>query len=108
MGLHVLLVADGSDPDVFLWDARTRLVDYAAGHWGNTKAIFDHTLLLEPGTRALVIACVPAAARPRFTTLDEDVLGVKILAGPFRGRYGWALSSDAHPMRDARAGNGRF
>jgi hypothetical protein len=104
VGLHVLLVADGTDPDVFLWDARTRLIDYASGHWGNTKAIFDHTLLVEPGTRAQVVACSPAAVRPKYTAVDEDVLGVKVLSGPFRGRYGWALSSDAHQLRDSRQG----
>ena len=103
VGLRVLLVADGTDPDVFLWDARTRLVDYASGHWGNTKAYSSTTrFLVEPGTRAQVVACFPAAVRPKYTAVDEA--GVKVLSGPFRGRYGWALSSDAHQLRDPRQG----
>jgi len=98
-GGRVVLESDAVDPDVFLWDSRTRLVDYAAGQWGNTRAIFAHTVLAEPGTRAAVVACVPAAAHPKYSTGDEDAIGVKIMSGPYRGRYGWVLSSDIHPSR---------
>ncbi len=98
-GGKVILESDAVDPDVFLWDSRTRLVDYAAGQWGNTRAIFAHTVLAEPGTQATVVACVPAAAHPKYSTGDEDAIGVKIMTGPYRGRYGWVLSSDIHPSR---------
>jgi hypothetical protein len=98
-GGRVVLESDAVDPDVFLWDSRTRLVDYAAGQWGNTRAIFAHTVLAEPGTRAAVVACVPAAAHPKYSTGDEDAIGVKIMSGPYKGRYGWVLSSDIHPSR---------
>jgi hypothetical protein len=91
-----MLASDATDPDVFLWDSRGRLVDYAAGQWGNTRTIFAHTILAKPGTPALVVSCEPAVVRPRFSTGDEDALGVRILAGPYHGRYGWVLSSDAH------------
>ncbi len=95
-GGRVMLASDAVDPDVFLWDSRARLVDYAAGEWGNTRAIFAHTILAEPGTRAIIVSCIPAAARPRFGMGIEDAIGVKVLSGPHRGRYGWVLSSDIH------------
>jgi hypothetical protein len=96
-GGQVILESDAVDPDVFLWDSRTRLIDYAAGQWGNTRAIFAHTRLAEPGTKAVVIACYPGVAHPKFSSGDEDAIGVKIMSGPYRGRYGWVLSSDIHP-----------
>lgn len=93
---RVVLASDAVDPDVFLWDSRTRLVDYAAGQWGNTRAIFAHTILAEPGTQAMIVSCVPAVAHPKYGSSEEDAIGVKILSGPHRGRYGWVLSSDIH------------
>ncbi len=98
-GGRVVLESDAVDPDVFLWDSRTRLIDYAAGEWGNTRAIFAHTVLAEPGTQATVVSCFPAVAHPKFSTGDEDAIGVKIMSGPYKGRYGWVLSSDIHPTR---------
>jgi hypothetical protein len=95
-GGQVILESDAVDPDVFLWDSRSRLVDYAAGQWGDTHAIFAHTRLAEPGTRALVVSCFPGVAHPKFSTGDEDAIGVKIVSGPYKGRYGWVLSSDIH------------
>jgi hypothetical protein len=98
-GGHVVLSSDAVDPDVFMWDSRDRLVDYAAGQWGNTRAIFAHTVLAEPGTQAVVISCYPGVAHPKFSSGDEDAIGIKILKGPYKGRYGWILSSDAHIER---------
>ncbi len=99
VGWHVALASDAVDPDVFVWDSRPRLVDYAAGRWGNTHAVLAHTMLVQPGTEALVVACAPGAARPEYTSTVKDVVGVKILSGQFRGRYGWILADDAHPIR---------
>ncbi len=96
-GGRVLLASDAVDPDVFLWDSRERLVDYTAGDWGNTRTIFVHTLLTEPGTAAMVVACLPHAAHQRYAPGDEDAVGVRLTSGPNRGRYGWVLSSDVHP-----------
>lgn len=93
-GGRVVLESDALDPDVFLWDSRTRLIDYSAGQWGNTRAIFAHTVLAQPGTQAAVISCVPGVARPAFSTGQADAIGVKIVNGPYKGRYGWVLSSD--------------
>ena len=98
-GGRVVLESDAVDPDVFLWDSRDRLIDYAAGQWGNTRAIFAHTVLAEPGTQAMVVAWYPSVAHPKFSAGDEDAIGVKILSGPHRGRYGWVLSSDIHLSR---------
>ena len=96
MGVRVVLESDAVDPDVFLWDSRPRLIDYAAGEWSNTRSIFAHTLLAEPGTTATIVACVPGAAHPKFGDGVEDAIGVKIANGPYKGRYGWVLSSDIH------------
>lgn len=98
-GGRVMLASDAVDPDVFLWDSRVRLVDYAAGQWGNTRAIFAHTVLAEPGTLAMIVSCVRAVAHPKFGNGDEDAIGVKVTSGPHRGRYGWVLSSDIHLKR---------
>ena len=98
-GGRVVLESDAVDPDVFLWDSRSRLADYASGSWGNTRAIFAHTMLAEPGTQALVVSCVPDAAHPKFATSDVAAIGVRVMSGPYRGRYGWVLSSDAHVPR---------
>ncbi len=104
---RVVLASDAVDPDVFIWDSRTRLVDYTAGQWGNTRAIFAHTVLAEPGTLATVVSCIPAVAHPKFGVGDEDAIGVKVVSGPHRGRYGWVLSSDIH-MKARAALQGSF
>ncbi len=98
-GGRVVLESDAVDPDVFLWDSRGRLAEYAAGEWGNTRAIFAHTLLAEPGTQALVVSCVRAAAHPKFGAGDEAAIGVKVMTGRYKGRFGWVLSSDIHLAR---------
>ncbi len=98
-GGQIVLSSDASDPDVFLWDSRDRMAIYAAGQWSNTHAIFNHTVLAEPGTRAVVVSCIASAAHPKFGLGDVDALGVKLTSGPYRGRFGWILASDAHPAR---------
>ncbi len=98
-GGSLVLSSDASDPDVFVWDSRDRMASYASGSWSNTHAIFSHTVLAEPGTRALVVSCVPGAAHPKFALGDVDAVGVKLTSGPYRGRFGWVLASDAHPAR---------
>jgi hypothetical protein len=103
VGLKVVLASDAVDPDVFLWDSRTHLVDYAAGRWTTTKAIFAHTQLAPPGTDAVVVACAAGAARLKYSAVDEDVVGVKVTKGQLKGRYGWVLASDVRPARDAHA-----
>ena len=98
-GGRVVLAAEATEPDVFLWDSRTRLVDYVAGRWDSTQAIFAHTELAEPGTQAMVVSCVAGIAHPKYGTGDEDAIGVKVVSGKHRGRYAWVLSSDVHAPR---------
>jgi hypothetical protein len=98
-GGRVVLESDAVDPEVFLWDSRVRLIDYAAGSWGSTREVVAHTMLAEPGTQALVVTCIPAAAHPKFASGDADAIGVKVVTGPYRGRYGWVLSSDLRQPR---------
>ncbi|GAC1348995.1 MAG: hypothetical protein NVSMB19_01960 [Vulcanimicrobiaceae bacterium] len=95
-GGRIVLVSDAVDPDVFLWDSKRRLVDYAAGRWGDTRSVFAHTVLAVPGTQAMVISCVAGVAHPKFGKGDEDAIGVKLVNGPYKGRYGWVLSGDVH------------
>ncbi|MBV9103349.1 MAG: hypothetical protein JO060_07140 [Candidatus Eremiobacteraeota bacterium] len=102
IGWKVILASDAVDPDVFLWDSRARLIDYTAGRWSSTRAIFAHTLLAPSGTEAIVVACTAGAAHPKYTTSEQDVVGVRITRGQFKGRYGWVLASDAHPSPGSR------
>jgi hypothetical protein len=98
-GSRVSLMSDAADPDVFLWDSRQRLIDYAAGQWGDARAIFAHTVLARPGTSAVVVSCESGVAHPRYQSGTQDAIGVRIMSGPYRGRSGWVLSSDVHPLR---------
>ncbi len=97
-GSRVSLMSDAADPDVFLWDSRERLIDYAAGQWGDARAIFAHTILARPGTAAVVVSCDSGVAHPRFQAGAQDAVGVRIMSGPYRGKFGWVLSSDIHPL----------
>jgi hypothetical protein len=100
VGWRVVLASDAVDPDVFVWDSRSRLVDYAAGRWSDTKTIFAHTVLAPSGTEAVVISCAGGVAHPKYASSEQDIIGVKVTRGQFRGRYGWVLASDAHPARE--------
>jgi hypothetical protein len=56
--------------------------------------LLPHALLNRPGTRALVQSCVGGVVHSKFRTDADDAVGVLILSGPYRGRYGWVSSSD--------------
>lgn len=45
-----------------------------------------HTVVVDPGTSALVI------------TVRGNDIGVKLTTGEQRGQYGWVASTDAHPL----------
>lgn len=102
IGGRVILTSDAVDPDVFVWDSRDRLVDFSAGHWDSSRAITEHTILAKPGTRAVIDSCTPAFIHPHYSGA-QDAIRVKVISGPFRGHFGWVLSSDLHP--DAAAKN---
>ena len=95
-GQPVVLMSGELDPDVFVWDARQRVTDYAGGTYKNARDVMDHTLISKPGTRAVIVACVHGGALAKFTNAPIDVIGLKILTGPDRGRYGWVTAEDVH------------
>ena len=97
-GSRVSLMSDAADPDVFLWDSRERLIDYAAGQWGDARAIFAHTILARPGTAAVVVSCDSGVAHPRFQAGRRTRSAFGSCPGPYRGKFGWVLSSDIHPL----------
>ncbi len=94
-GRAVTLKSTYLDPDVFVWDSRERVVDYAGGYW-SAKDVIAHTLLAKPGTRATVVRCVSGVIHSRFASDRQDAIGIRILNGPNRGRYGWVTGEDVH------------
>ena len=63
-----------------------------------------HTVLAGPGTRAQVVACYAGIARPKYGNVERNAIGVRLTSGPFRGHYGWVISSDVHVGRTAFGG----
>lgn len=101
-GTPVTLASNPNDPDVIVWDSRERLVAYAAGRWNSAHDVMAHTKIAGPGTRARVIACFAGAAHLKLADIDRDAIGVRIMSGPLRGRYGWVVSSDVHMVKTAQ------
>jgi len=95
-GHPVILMSSELDPDVFVWDARQRATDYASGYYKNASDVMMHTLISKPGTRALVLTCIHSGAQGKFTKRPVDVIGLRLLTGPDRGRYGWVTAEDVH------------
>ena len=95
-GHAVFLKSGDLDPDVFVWDARQRVVDYAGGHWGSDE-VLAHTVLAKPGTRAVIVQCMPAAVQSK-NGMTRDAIGIKLVNGPNKGRYGWVTSDDVHEV----------
>jgi len=93
---RVILRSSDFDPDVLVWDSRARVIDYVGGNVTHSADVLNHTLLARPGTHAIVTACDPGSAKPRYEAVPEDVIGLKIVSGPNRGRYGWVSSDDVH------------
>ena len=101
-GTAVMLKSPDIDPDVFVWDAKVRAVDYAAGHWRDAHEVMTHSLLAKPGTRATVLQCEPAVVRFKYEPDPQDAIGIRLLNGPNRGRYGWVTSRDIHAVTAQR------
>ena len=95
-GMHVTLFGGVDDPDVLVWDSKDRLIGYAGGSSDTREFLLPHAILNRPGTRAVVVSCRPNEVRPKFRMDPEDAVGVLILSGKYRGRYGWVSSSDVH------------
>lgn len=93
-GTPVTLFGGVDDPDVLVWDSRSRLVSYAAGSSDSRRFLLPHALLSRPGTKAVVQYCVGGIVHPKFRMDSADAIGVLIVSGKYRGRYGWVSSSD--------------
>lgn len=93
-GEHVALFGGVDDPDVLVWDSRDRLLEYAEGSEDTRGFLLPHAMLNRPGTIAVVQECVAKVVHSKFQVVVEDAVGVLILSGPYRGRYGWVSSSD--------------
>jgi len=100
-GERVVLKSSDLDPDVFVWDSKTRVADYASGHWRNTNDVIVHTVLAKPGTSALVVSCQKDMIRSRYANETLDAVGIRLVTGPYHGRYGWVTSEDVHAPRKA-------
>jgi len=94
--MQVTLFGGVDDPDVLVWDSRDRLTSYSAGSTDTRQFLLPHALLNRPGTRAVVESCVPAVVHMKFRMDADDAVGVQILSGKYRGRYGWVSSLDVH------------
>ena len=97
VGRAVYLKSLDIDPDVFVWDAKQRVVDYAVGSWRDAHDVMVHTLLAKPGTRAVVVQCHPGIVH-REGSETRDAIGIRLVNGPNKGRYGWVTSDDIHEL----------
>jgi hypothetical protein len=98
VGHAVTLKSTDIDPDVFVWDTKQRVVDYAGGIWRDTHDVLSHTVLAKPGTRAVIVQCDAGAVRPKYNADHRDAIGIKLVNGPNKGRYGWVTSEDIHEI----------
>lgn len=97
VGRAVFLKSGEIDPDVFVWDAKQRVVDYAHGNWRDSSEVLVHTLLAKPGTHAVVVQCYPGAIHKEGND-PRDLVGIRLTNGPNKGRYGWVTSDDIHEL----------
>ena len=95
-GMRITLFGGVDDPDVLVWDNRDRLIAFEAGSSDTRKFLLPHALLARPGTVAVVQSCVAEMVHSKFRMDPEDAVGVLIMSGTYRGRYGWVSSSDIH------------
>jgi hypothetical protein len=98
VGARVMLRASDFDPDVFVWDAKSRVIDYTAGVWRGVEDVLKHALLAKGGTEAIVVACDGGVVHAKYSGGNGDAVGLKLTTGPNHGRYGWVTSSDIHPQ----------
>jgi hypothetical protein len=93
-GQRVSLFGGVDDPDVLVWDNKERLVEYAGGSSDTRRFLSSHAVLARPGTWATVQECVANIVHPKFRFAAEDAIGVMIMSGPYRGKYGWVTAGD--------------
>lgn len=102
-GARVMLRASDYDPDVFVWDAKSRVVDYTAGIWRGVDDVLRHAVLAKGGTQGIVVACETGIVHAKYARDDADAVGIKLTTGPNHGHYGWVTSSDIHPLAQGQA-----
>jgi len=98
IGARVVLYGTSDDPDVFVWDSRFRMRTYAEGSFDQAQALLPHALLVPPGTRAWVTACVREFVASKFTDRSDDAIGIVIASGRYHGREGWVLATDVRSI----------
>lgn len=97
-GDKIVLYGTTDDPDVFIWDSRFRLRDYAGGSFDEMNALLPHAVLARPGTRGVVESCVSNFVQSKYFTNPDDAIGVRILGGPLNGQRGWVLGTSARGL----------
>ncbi len=98
-GERVVLFSTSYDPDVLIWDSRSRLIDYAAAPWQTARALLPHALLARAGTKAMVLQCQGNVIHPKYRMASQDAVGIKVTSGPYRGRFGWIAIDDLRRRR---------
>jgi hypothetical protein len=93
-GDHVVLYGTSDDPDVFVWDSRFRMRSYQSGSFDQAQQLLPHAMLAPPGTRAIVSSCANNFVQLKYTSTNDDAVGITIVSGPLRGKRGWVLGSD--------------
>jgi hypothetical protein len=93
-----VLVSQELDPDVFLWDSADRLVRYASGDY-DVQIVLKHTVLVHAFSKALAVGCRKQVIRPSASGDSSGasiiyLIGVRVVSGDARGKYGWVLSAD--------------
>lgn len=96
VGERIFLASNETDPDVFVWDTRERLGEFSSDRWGSFSVIMAHTVLVRPGTRAVVTRCEIGGAHDRRSGASRDAIGIYLASGRYRGRSGWVSDADAH------------
>jgi len=98
-GTEVLLSSNSYDPDVLVWDFKQRLLDYQAGGWSVARLLLPHALLARAGTKAILQSCGPNIVHSKYQLAPAGAAGIKLISGPYKGRYGWVMAVDLRLRR---------
>lgn len=97
-GDHVVLYSTADDPSVLIWDSRARLRAYHGASFDEAQAMLSHSILVAPGTRAIVISCVAGYVVSPLFTGPDDAVGITISSGSQHGLTGWVLGTDVRSV----------
>jgi len=99
-GQKIVLASQELDPDVFVWDTRAHLVSYVQGDY-SVALVLKHTILVRAYTGAVVLSCKNVALHADVAATENPpsfLVGIKVTAGSFRGRFGWVAASDVRHL----------